>query len=84
MAAYFIAQYKVNDRDLYQEYAQGAGPTVAASGGKLVSMDIGAETVEGDPPGPQTVIIEFESLSKYLYVYPSAIMLLGVCFSLSF
>jgi len=72
MAAYFIAQYKVNDRDLYQEYAQGAGPTVAASGGKLVSMDIGAETVEGDPPGPQTVIIEFESTEAAKTWYHSA------------
>lgn len=61
MAAYFIAQYVVNDPALYREYQAGAGPTLAASGGELVSFDMGAETIEGTPPGPQTVIIKFES-----------------------
>jgi uncharacterized protein (DUF1330 family) len=61
MAAYFIAQYVVNDPALYAEYSQGAGPTIAASGGELVSFDIAAETIEGTPPGPQTVILKFET-----------------------
>ncbi len=61
MAAYFIAQYIVNDPAGYAEYQQGAGPTLAASGGELVAFDVAAETVEGNPPGPQTVIIKFES-----------------------
>ena len=64
MPAYFIAQYVVNNSDLYQEYAQGAGPTIAAFGGKMLSFDIAAETIEGEPPGPQTVILEFESVEK--------------------
>jgi uncharacterized protein (DUF1330 family) len=62
MAAYFIAQYQVNDPTLYQEYAQGAGATMGSAGGKLLAFDIGAETIEGSPPGPQTVIIEFETV----------------------
>ncbi len=61
MAAYFIAQYVVNDPAGYRAYSAGAGPTVAAHGGELVSFDVAAETVEGTPPGPQTVIIKFES-----------------------
>ena len=72
MAAYFIAQYLVNDKDLYQEYAQGAGPTIGASGGELVSLDVAAETIEGEPPGPQTVIIKFESVEKAKEWYNSA------------
>lgn len=72
MSAYFIAQYVVNDRDLYNEYAQGAGPTIGASGGELVSLDVAAETVEGEPPGPQTVIIKFESVEKAKEWYNSA------------
>ncbi|HAT26992.1 MAG TPA: DUF1330 domain-containing protein, partial [Gammaproteobacteria bacterium] len=32
MAAYFIAQYTVNDPDLYAEYSAGAGPTLAKHG----------------------------------------------------
>ena len=64
MAAYFIAQYVVNNAALYGEYSQAAGPTVAAFGGEVVAFDVAAETVEGTPPGPQTVIIKFESTEK--------------------
>ena len=71
MAAYFIAQYKVNDSALYQEYAQGAGATMEDAGGKLLVFDVGAETIEGAPPGPQTVIIEFESVEAAKAWYDS-------------
>ena len=60
MAAYFIAQYVVNDLDLYREYQKGAGPSIQAAGGELVVFDAGSEVVEGSPPGPQTVILKFE------------------------
>ena len=61
MPAYFIAQYVVKNPKLYREYQAGAGPTIQASGGELVAFDVAAETVEGKPPGPQTVIVRFES-----------------------
>jgi uncharacterized protein (DUF1330 family) len=61
MAAYFIAQYVVNDPNLYREYQAGAMQTIQAGGGELVSFDVAAETIEGTPPGPQTVILKFES-----------------------
>jgi uncharacterized protein (DUF1330 family) len=62
MAAYFIAQYVVQDPKLYREYQMAAGPTIQSSGGELVAFDVAAETIEGTPPGPQTVIIKFESV----------------------
>ena len=61
MAAYFIAQYVVNDRTLYREYQAAAGPSIQAAGGEIVAFDVAAETIEGDPPGPTTVIVKFES-----------------------
>ena len=64
MSAFFIAQYVVKDPSLYQEYQAGAGPTLAKYGGELVAFDVAAETVEGQPPGPQTVIIKFESTEQ--------------------
>ena len=72
MAAYFIAQYVVNDSELYGDYQKGAGPTIAASGGELVSFDAAAETIEGTPPGPQTVILKFESTEAAKAWYESA------------
>lgn len=61
MAAYFIAQYVVNDPKLYREYQAAAAPTIQAAGGELVAFDVAAATIEGTPPGPTTVIIKFES-----------------------
>lgn len=61
MAHFFIAQYEVKDGPLYAEYQGGAGPTLAQYGGELVAFDVAAETMEGTAPGPQTVIIKFES-----------------------
>jgi len=61
MAAYFIVQYVVNDPKLYREYQAGAAPTIQAAGGEVVAFDVAAQTIEGKPPGPQTVILKFES-----------------------
>ncbi len=72
MAAYFIAQYVVKNPALYQEYSAAAGPTLQAAGGELVSFDVAAETIEGKPPGPQTVIIKFDSTEAAKAWYQSA------------
>ena len=61
MPAYFIAQYVVNDPNLYRDYQKGAAPTIQAAGGEVISFDVAAETIEGKPPGPQTVIVKFAS-----------------------
>src|SRR5258705_3956348 len=61
MAAYFIAQYVVNDPKLYREYQAAGAPTVQAAGGEIVAFDVAAETIEGKPPGPVTVIVKFAS-----------------------
>lgn len=71
MAAYFIAQYVVHNPALYREYQQGAGPTIAKHGAELVSFDVAAQTIEGTPPGPQTVILKFESTEKAQAWYQS-------------
>lgn len=71
MAAYFIAQYTVKDPALYGEYQKGAAPTIAAHGGELVTLDVAAETIEGRPPGPQTVILKFEDTAAAKAWYQS-------------
>ena len=72
MAAYFVAQYTVNDADGYRRYQKGAVPTIAASGARVVAFDAAAETIEGTPPGPQTVILEFEDTEAAKAWYDSA------------
>ena len=71
MAAYFVLQYKVNDPALYKEYQGGAGPTIQAHGAELVAFDAAAETLEGAPPGPQTVILKFASTEALKAWYES-------------
>ena len=68
MPAYFVAQYVVNDLAKYRNYQKGAGPAIENYGGKLVACDVAARTIEGNPPGPQTVILEFkddEALNRW-------------------
>ena len=72
MAAYFIAQYQVNDAALYAEYGAGAGPTVAQYGGEVLVFDVAAETIEGEAPGPQTVVIKFDSTDAAKAWYESS------------
>ncbi|MGA1697051.1 MAG: DUF1330 domain-containing protein [Arenicellales bacterium] len=72
MAAYFIAQYQVNDAALYAEYSAGAGPTVAQYGGEVLVFDVAAETIEGEAPGPQTVVIKFDSTDAAKAWYESS------------
>ena len=71
MAAYFIAQYVVNDPKLYREYQGAAAATINACGGEVVVFDVAAETIEGTPPGPQTVIVRFESTAAAKAWYES-------------
>jgi len=61
MAAYFIAQYVVRDPKLYREYQVAAGATIQQCGGEVVAFDVAAETIEGVPPGPHTVVVKFET-----------------------
>jgi uncharacterized protein (DUF1330 family) len=61
MAAYFIAQYVVKDPKVYREYQVAAGRTVQECGGEVVAFDVAAETIEGTPPGPHTVVLKFDS-----------------------
>ena len=71
MAAYFIAQYVVKDAALYGEYQKGAGPTIASHSGELITFDVAADTIEGTPPGPQTVILKFEDTAAAKAWYES-------------
>ncbi len=61
MAAFFIAQYQVNDAGLYREYSAGAGPTLQQYGGVILPLYFAAETREGSPPGPPHIVVPLQS-----------------------
>ena len=62
----------MNDPKLYREYQTAAGPTIQRAGGEVVAFDVAAETIEGTPPGPHTVIVKFESTEAAKAWYASA------------
>ena len=71
MAAYFLAQYTVNNPSLYAEYQKGAGAAVAQYGGEVIIFDVAAESVEGEAPGPQTVVLKFDDTQAVKAWYSS-------------
>jgi uncharacterized protein (DUF1330 family) len=70
MSAYVIAQFDVNDVDMYYEYASKLAPTVAPYGGKLLAAN-DAEVREGSIPHLRTIVGEFPSLEKARAWYDS-------------
>ena len=64
MPAYLVVNYKVDNPALYAEYSAGAGPALKiGSECELLALDVASEAREGTP-GPQTVILKFESKDK--------------------
>ena len=61
MAAYLLAQVKVNDLDGFREYTSLFGPMLAPYGGKVLAVDDAAVSVEGTWPAGRVVIIEFDT-----------------------
>jgi len=59
MPAYLMAVAKMKDADKYQEYAAGAGPTVASHGGKVLARGAVLDTLVGDLSGDMALVIEF-------------------------
>ena len=65
MAAYVIAQVDINDPERYVEYTKMVPATVAHYGGRFIARAGKTESLEGDKPLPQRlVIIEFESYER--------------------
>jgi uncharacterized protein (DUF1330 family) len=64
MAAYVIADIRVNDPVQYEEYKRLAAPTVAAHGGRYVVRGGAAETLEGDWVPERVVVLEFPSAEQ--------------------
>ena len=61
MAAYFIAQVSIKDRDAYQAYEQGFMAILDEHGGQLVSVDEQPLVLEGDWACTRTVLLRFET-----------------------
>ena len=72
MPAFLIVNYKVENPELYGEYAAGAGPAMKIGEAcQLLALDPKTEQIEGEGAGHQTVVLRFESKEAAREVYES-------------
>jgi uncharacterized protein (DUF1330 family) len=72
MPVYVVAQGKIQDRDMLDEYIAKALPTLQAGGGRVLAFDESPEIVEGSVDHPRTVIVEFTSRDAFRAWYDSS------------
>ena len=64
MAAYFIVDLEVTDRDRFKDYAEAVPSTISAYGGRYLVAGGSVETIEGDWAPRRIIVIEFESRER--------------------
>ncbi len=72
MPVYVVAQGRIEDREMLNQYIAKALPTIRSAGGRVLGFDESPEVVEGEVPYPRTVILEFESHDAFRAWYDSA------------
>lgn len=69
MTAYLIYQAEVLDPERYDQYRVRAAESIAAAGGRYLARGGDIDVLEGDPPAPRTVVVEFPSRESALAWY---------------
>ena len=64
MAAYVIADVKIEDPVQYEDYKKMVPATIAAYGGRFIARGGRTEVLEGEWRPNRVVIIEFESVER--------------------
>jgi len=67
MAAYMLAQLKVHDPDGFARYREKVAPLVEQFGGRYLVRGGELTPVEGEPPAPRIVVIEFADRDSDAY-----------------
>ncbi len=71
MSVYVIAQGKIENRELLDQYGAKVGSTIKSHQGRVVAYDEEPEVVEGSIDHPRTVILEFPSMTAFYAWYNS-------------
>ncbi len=71
MPVYVVAQGRIENREMLNEYVAKAIPTIQSGGGRILGFDESPEIVEGEVEHPRTVILEFPSREAYRAWYDS-------------
>jgi uncharacterized protein (DUF1330 family) len=71
MSVYVIAQGRIEDREMLDQYVSKVIPTITAAGGRILGFDETPDVIEGSVDLPRTVILEFESKEAFSAWYDS-------------
>lgn len=71
MAAYIIADVRVNDPVTYEQYRRQVSATLEPYGGRFLVRGGAAQTLEGGWEARRVVILEFESVERARAWYDS-------------
>ena len=71
MSTYLVVNSTIDDPELLATYVEAAGATLGIVPLKLLAIDTASTPVEGQAPGPRTVILEFESEEDFHTWYDS-------------
>ena len=69
--AYYVAEFELRDPEGIRPYSTGVTATLEPFGGRFVVRAGSVAALEGSPPGPRTVIIEFPSMERATAWYGS-------------
>ncbi|MDJ0869680.1 MAG: DUF1330 domain-containing protein [Myxococcota bacterium] len=72
MPVYVVAQSRIENREMLDQYVARALPTIQASGGRVLAFTESPDVVEGEVSHPRTVILEFDSREAFRAWYDSA------------
>lgn len=61
MSAYFVCHNRITDKQKMSEYLANVMPTLTAYGAEILVVDESCSVVEGETPGPRTIVIRFKS-----------------------
>jgi len=68
---YVVAQGRIENRAMLDEYVGKALPTIQSGGGRVLGFDESPEVIEGTVEHPRTVILEFSSREAFHAWYDS-------------
>jgi uncharacterized protein (DUF1330 family) len=72
MPVYVVAQGRIDNREMLDQYVAKVIPTIQSGGGRILAFDESPEVVEGEVGYPRTVILEFPSPEAFRSWYDSA------------
>lgn len=71
MSAYVVVHIEVSDAEQFEQYKTAAAAAVEKHGGRYLARGGRLEVLEGEPPRPRLVVLEFPDLATARRWYDS-------------